>query len=185
MRGNGQRRTLVLAIAILVVMVGMVAASVPLYSLLCRATGLSGTPRRVMAASGEQASAKTMTIRFDASVMRGLPWKFAPGQTKMTVHLGETTLATFTAHNSASTPLTGTASFNVTPLKAAPYVDKIACFCFTEQKLEPGQTVDMPVTFYVDPKIADDPETNDIDTITLSYTFFQARPPAARSEGPS
>ena len=84
------------------------------------------------------------------------------------------------AHNAATTPLSGTASFNVTPLKAAPYVDKIACFCFTEQRLEPGQTVDMPVTFYIDPKIADDPETNDIDTITLSYTFYPVRDPAPK-----
>lgn len=114
-----------------------------------------------------------MTVRFDASINGTLPWDFAPAQGPMTVHVGEEHLAFFQATNTSGAPITGTATFNVTPLKAAKYFTKIDCFCFTEQTLQPGQTADMPVTFYVDPAIVDDPHVSEVKTITLSYTFFQ------------
>lgn len=174
---NGKKRTVTVLMLALAVMFGLVAASVPLYSLFCRVTGYAGTPR---IADGQAAHpmGQTIVIRFDASVMKGMPWRFAPERTSMTVHLGETALAVFTAENLADQPITGTATFNVTPAKAAPYVNKIQCFCFSEQSLAAGETAEMPVSFYIDPQIATDPNTDDVKTITLSYTFFRAKTPS-------
>ncbi|HLN23116.1 MAG TPA: cytochrome c oxidase assembly protein [Patescibacteria group bacterium] len=184
---TGTRRTVLFSVGAIAVMVALVVASVPLYSLFCRVTGYAGTPR---IASGDSpvTSDRMVTVRFDASVMHGMPWRFTPDQTSLQVRLGETQLASFTAENTSDQPITGTAAFNVTPAKAGRYVDKIACFCFSAQRLAAGQKVEMPVSFYIDPKIADDPDTNDVSTITLSYTFFKARdqtPPTPPAENPS
>ncbi len=168
-------RTLVFSLGALAAMIGLVAASVPLYSLFCKATGAGGTPKTASAPSAGGISGQTVEIRFDAAVMKDVPWRFAPERTAMTVHLGETNLAIFTATNQGKEALTGTAAFNVMPAKAGPYVDKIQCFCFSEQRIAAGQTVDMPVSFFIDPAIAADPLTNDVHTITLSYTFFKSR----------
>lgn len=155
-------------------MVGVAFAAVPAYRLFCQITGYGGTPKvEAAGAAGPRVLERTMTVRFDASVNGTLPWTFAPAQGPMTVHVGEEGLAFFQATNTSDTPITGTATFNVTPLKAARYFTKIDCFCFTEQTLQPGQTADMPVTFYVDPAIADDPHVAEVKTITLSYTFFR------------
>ncbi|MGE5516597.1 MAG: cytochrome c oxidase assembly protein [Bacteroidota bacterium] len=169
MSGNG--RVVMLSLAALAVMVGLVSASVPLYRLFCKLTGAGGLTQVAAAAPG--ATDRVVTVRFDASVAKGMPWRFQPTQREMQVHLGEQVLATYHATNTGAEPVVGTATFNVTPDKAGRYFDKIACFCFSEQRLEPGQTVDMPVTFFVDPALADDPNANEVRTITLSYTFFR------------
>jgi cytochrome c oxidase assembly protein subunit 11 len=171
---DGKARTLALSIAVLAAMVGLVAASVPLYALFCKVTGAGGAPR---VAEGPSATItrQTVEVRFDGSVMKDMPWRFHPVQTSMTVHLGETNLAIFTAENLAAEAVTGTALFNVMPAKAGPYVDKIQCFCFSEQRLAAGEKAEFPVSFYIDPAIASDPETSDVHTITLSYSFFKAR----------
>jgi cytochrome c oxidase assembly protein subunit 11 len=168
---NANGRVVLLSLAALIGMVGMVAASVPLYRLFCRVTGYDGATSIAAAAPG--ATARMVTVRFDASVAKGMPWRFRPAQPEMQVHLGEQVLATYTATNTSAEPVVGTATFNVTPAKAGRYFDKIACFCFSEQRLEPGQSVEMPVTFFVDPALADDPNADEVKTITLSYTFFR------------
>ena len=149
-------------------------ASVPLYRLFCQVTGFAGTTQRVEAPSKEIGT-RMITVRFDAGVARGMPWDFGPDQVSMKVKVGETALATFHAVNKTSQAITGRATFNVTPLKAGAYFDKIACFCFNEQTLGPGQRADMPVQFYINPDIVKDVNMDDVDTITLSYTFFRAR----------
>lgn len=169
---NANGRVVLVSLAALLGMVGMVAASVPLYRLFCKVTGYDGATRVAAAAPG--ATARMVTVRFDASVAKGLPWRFRPTQREMTIPLGEQVLATYTATNTGTVPIVGTATFNVAPAKAGRYFDKIACFCFSEQRLEPGQSVDMPVTFFVDPALADDPDANEVQTITLSYTFFRS-----------
>jgi len=170
---SGKTKTLLAAFAALAVMVGLVVASVPLYTLFCKATGLGGTPRVDSAAPEGQVQAKTIQIRFDTNTAKGLPWRFVPNQGSMTIRLGEPNIATFTAENKGSETITGTAAFNVTPAKAGQYVNKIQCFCFSEQTLAAGQTVEMPVQFFIDPAIATDPNTSDVTTITLSYSFFR------------
>lgn len=165
------RRTLVILAVLPVAMVGLAYASVPLYDLFCRVTGFAGTPGVAAAPSGVVAD-RNMTVRFDASVNPSLPWRFVPGQEPMTVRVGETAMAFFRARNRAAEPTVGTATFNVTPLKAAKYVDKIDCFCFTEQRLAAGEEVDMGVSFFIDPAIMDDRNLDEVTTITLSYTFF-------------
>lgn len=155
-----------------VAMAGLSFAAVPLYDLFCRVTGFAGTPGVSAAAPG--ASGHSMTVRFNADVARDLPWRFEPVDRQLTVDAGESVLAFYRATNDGAEPITGTATFNVTPLKVGQYVQKIDCFCFEEQRLEPGQTVDMPLTFYVDPEIATDLSTREVTTVTLSYTFFEA-----------
>lgn len=159
-------------------MVGLSFAAVPLYDLFCRATGFGGTTQRAAQAPGA-ASERIVTVRFNADVARSMPWQFQPVQRSVTVRPGEETLIHYRAHNPTGRAIIGTATFNVTPDKAGAYFDKIACFCFEEQRLEPGQTVDMPVSFFVDPKIAEDRDLDGVDTITLSYTFFEKRQPPA------
>ncbi len=162
-------------------MVGASFAAVPLYRLFCQVTGYGGTTQRAErapAAAGE----RLITVRFDANVSgNGLPWAFAPVEREMRVRVGEEHLAFYRATNEARVATTGQATFNVTPHKAGPYFSKIACFCFSEQTLGPRQSMDMPVSFFIDPAIAGDPNTADIDTITLSYTFFRTEPTGGRS----
>jgi cytochrome c oxidase assembly protein subunit 11 len=173
---KSNRRVGLMALAVVVAMASLGFASVPLYRMFCQVTGFNGTPQRSTAA--EAAQVKTigskMVIRFDANIDRGMPWEFRPAQNTQTVQIGARTLAHFKARNTSDKPITGRASFNVEPEQAAPYFHKIQCFCFTEQTLKPGQEVDMPVVYYVDPKILDDPDNKGVDVITLSYTFHQA-----------
>jgi cytochrome c oxidase assembly protein subunit 11 len=165
------RMTAVLATGVIAGMLGLTAAAVPLYRLFCQVTGYGGTTQRAEQAPEAVAEA-TIKIRFNADVAQGLPWSFAPAAREIEVRIGEQSLAFYRAHNSASRPITGTATFNVTPAKAGVYFSKIDCFCFTEQTLAPDQSVDMPVSFFVDPAILDDPGTRELRSITLSYTFF-------------
>lgn len=162
-----------LMVGLLVVVGGMVGASyaaVPLYRIFCQVTGFGGTPS-VARAPSATVSDRMMNIRFDSTV-NGLDWAFQPVRREVRVRVGETMVAYFRAHNNSDRAVTGSATFNVTPLKAGGYFTKIECFCFTEQRLEPGQTVDMPVTFFVDPEISGNVNLDDVETITLSYTFY-------------
>ena len=154
-------------------MVGVAFASVPLYRLFCQVTGFGGTTQ-VASEAPETVSERSVTIRFNADVNPELPWSFQPVERALDIRIGEQGLAFYRASNVGSEPVTGTASFNVTPLKAGVYFSKVQCFCFEEQRLEPGQTVDMPVSFFVDPEILEDPNLDDVSTITLSYTFFRS-----------
>jgi cytochrome c oxidase assembly protein subunit 11 len=163
---------------LIAVMAGLSFAAVPLYRLFCQATGYDGTPRRADAASARTIN-REITVRFDANVSSALAWKFQPAQREMRLKVGENALAFFKAANVSTTPLTGTATFNVTPEIAASYFNKVECFCFTEQRLAPGQKADLPVSFFIDPAIADDPDAKGIQEITLSYTFFKASKPDA------
>ncbi|WP_142847314.1 cytochrome c oxidase assembly protein [Telmatospirillum sp. J64-1] len=168
------RRTVLASLAAVAAMVGLVVASVPLYDLFCRVTGYGGTPR-VAASTGEVVSDRIMTIRFDSNTMPDLEWRFSPDQRSMDVRLGESGLAFYTATNTGDEPVVGTATFNVTPMKAGIYFNKVECFCFTEQVLQPGESIQMPVSFFVDPALAEDRYVNEVTTITLSYTFFRAQ----------
>ena len=152
-------------------MLGASFAAVPLYRIFCQVTGYGGTTQVAHEAPARVLDRK-VTVRFNADVAPGLAWSFEPVQRDLTVHIGETALAYYRARNLTNRPITGMAAFNVTPDKAGLYFDKIACFCFNQQTLAPGQTVDMPVTFFVDPKLAGDRGMNDVTDITLSYTFF-------------
>ncbi|MCF8483214.1 MAG: cytochrome c oxidase assembly protein [Rhodospirillum sp.] len=158
-------------------MVGLAFASVPLYRIFCQVTGYGGIPGVDVPAPGAATegpgAGRIMTVRFNADTDKGLPWHFKPNQKSIDVTLGEQALATFRTSNQGDRPIIGTATFNVTPTKAAQYFSKIQCFCFTEQRLEPGEILDMPVTFYVDPAIAEDDTTSEVTTLTLSYTFFE------------
>jgi len=178
-----RRHSLVaLSLAALVAgMVGLAFASVPLYRMFCQVTGYGGIPQRAEKAPGEVLD-RTIRVRFDGNVDHGLPWTFAPVQQTMDVKIGETALAFFKATNNSSVPVSGRAIFNVSPELAGRYFTKIECFCFKQQTLAAGQTVDMPVTFFVDPKFVEDEDTKDISEITLSYTFYpsgEVNPPAA------
>ena len=174
-RTKSNRRLAIALSGLVAGMVGLSYASVPLYELFCQVTGYGGTPQVATTAPGA-VSDKKIVIRFDANTNPKLPWKFKATQTEMTVKLGEQTLAFYEAQNLGGVAVTGTAVFNVTPLKAGPYFSKIECFCFTEQTLTAGQRVDMPVQFFVDPEIFTNPDTKDVNTVTLSYTFYPAEP---------
>lgn len=160
-------------------MVGLSFAAVPLYRIFCQVTGYGGTPAVEAARSAGTVSDKSVRITLDANINRDLPWSFKPVDRDFAVRLGEETMAFYEAHNPTDRTITGTAVFNVTPQKAAIYFNKIDCFCFTQQTLEPGQTVSMPVLFYVDPAMLDDDNAFDVQAITLSYTFY----PAAGDDG--
>lgn len=168
-------------------MVGMSFAAVPLYQMFCQVTGYGGTTQRADAAPGTIID-RTITVRFDANVGNGLGWSFRPVTREVKVRLGEIGEATFRAENRTAAANTGSAVFNVAPGEAGLYFNKIACFCFTQQELEPGESVDMPVTFFVDPALAADPDLGPTNTITLSYTFYPAaspdRPVAAAADEP-
>jgi cytochrome c oxidase assembly protein subunit 11 len=154
-------------------MVGLSFAAVPLYDLFCRVTGYGGTTR-VAEAAPETGVARTMTVRFDVNVVDGITWRFEPAVNTMETEVGVEQLAFYRATNIGDKPIVGTASFNVTPHKAGPYFAKIECFCFTEQVLMPGQTVDMPVQFFLDPDMMEDRKMDDVSVVTLSYTFYPA-----------
>jgi len=154
-------------------MVGLAFASVPLYQLFCQVTGYGGTPK-IVSESMVTPSAKTIAVRFDANVNPALAWEFKPGQKEITVNAGVATRIVYWARNMAKTTITGTATFNITPYKAAQYFSKIDCFCFTEQRLTPGEEASLGVEFFVDPEIFNDPNTREVKTITLSYTFFRS-----------
>jgi cytochrome c oxidase assembly protein subunit 11 len=166
------RRTVRSLVAAFVGMCCLAYASVPLYRIFCQETGFGGTTQRVDSAPS-QAGAREITVRFDASVAQGMPWEFAPDQVSVKVHVGEPTVISYHAINKTNQPVTGQATFNVTPLKAGIYFDKIQCFCFNEQTLKPGEGVDMAVQFFVDPGYYKNPDVRNA-AITLSYTFFRA-----------
>jgi cytochrome c oxidase assembly protein subunit 11 len=170
-RNRANTATALVAVGVIAGMAGLTAAAVPLYDWFCRVTGYGGTTQRADQAP-VAALDRTITVRFNADVARDLPWGFAPVQRQMEVRLGEQHLAFYRAINRADHPVVGSATFNVTPHSAGLYFSKLACFCFEEQVLQPGEAVDMPVSFYVDPALLDDPDARDLRSITLSYTFF-------------
>ncbi|HZB90167.1 MAG TPA: cytochrome c oxidase assembly protein [Stellaceae bacterium] len=175
-----QRKNLTIVaglVGILAAMTTLVAFSVPLYRLFCAATGYEGTTQRA-AEDTATPTKRIVTVRFDTQVADQLPWRFEPVQRQVTVHLGEEKLVFFRAQNLSDHAIIGHATFNVTPSKAGLYFNKIQCFCFTDERLEPGTSVDMPVDFFVDPAMAKDPNARDVDTITLSYTFFPSASPS-------
>jgi cytochrome c oxidase assembly protein subunit 11 len=165
-------------VAFFATMFGAAFAAVPLYDWFCRVTGIGGTTQ-VATRAPDQVLERTITVRFDANVSGGLPWRFEPLQTTMTVRLGEPVLAHYRVTNlSSSRETVGTASYNVTPLTTGVFFHKMACFCFTEQFLAPGETQDFTVSFFVDPDLDKDHGSKSLDTITLSYTFFPTRNPS-------
>lgn len=171
---NRNIKTAALAGTLAISMVGLGFAAVPLYKLFCATTGFGGTTMRVDEAQAATVkdTGKEITIRFDANHRGDLPWEFRPERATDVVSVGARDMAIFLAKNESGESVTGTATFNVVPELAGKYFNKIQCFCFTEQTLKPGQQVRMPVLYYVDPKILTDPETKDIQEITLSYTFY-------------
>lgn len=172
-RDRRNRRTLVAMATVGLAMLALGFASVPLYRIFCEQTGFGGTTMRADPnARVQQAVGHTMSIRFDSNVQPGMPWQFYPERPTDTVTIGRKNMAIFIAKNMSDKPVTGTASFNVTPTQAGAYFAKIQCFCFTQQTLQPGQEVRMPVTYYVDPKILQDADNKDTQQITLSYTFY-------------
>ena len=150
----------------------MAWAAVPFYSWFCRVTGFGGTTNVASATTGTVLD-REIKIRFDGSKARDFPWEFKPAQTEMTMKIGEDGLAFYEAYNPTDKPIAGQASYNVYPYEAGGYFNKIECFCFTEQVLMPGERVQMPVNFFVDPEIVDDPDAKHINHITLSYTFYE------------
>jgi len=158
-------------LAVVIGMVGMSFAFIPLYNLFCRVTGFGGTPI-ISESLPDTVLDRVITIKFNATTSRNLPWDFKPEQREIDVQLGQRGLTAYSAKNTTNRPTAGTAIYNVTPLKVGKYFHKIQCFCFDEQMLKPGEHMDMPVMFYVDPAMNDDPLMEDVDTITLSYTFF-------------
>jgi len=165
-------RTALLAGLLVCGMTGLAFASAPLYSAFCRLTGFGGTPLRDEGGRAPGATGRTISVRFDANTSPALPWRFQPVDNRRTIPIGARNIALFTARNLSGRSITGQATFNVTPSQVGQYFTKIQCFCFTEQTLRAGQEVQMPVVFYVDPRILDDPDTRGITEITLSYTFY-------------
>ena len=155
-------------------MTGLASAAVPLYRVFCQATGFAGTPALAEVAPREIAE-RRITVRFDANTSKELPWRFRPVARLMTVRVGEQGFAHYVARSLADVATTGRAAFNVTPLKAGRYFTKLDCFCFQEQRLAPGEEVEMGVAFFIDPSILENANLDDVDTITLSYSFFRAR----------
>ena len=184
---SGKRHTTI-ALALAGVVAGMLAlsyAAVPLYQIFCQVTGYGGTVQQAEKASDRIVDRK-ITVRFDANVARGMPWDFKPVTRSLELRLGENAIAEYQARNPTGEPVGGTATFNVSPAAAGRYFNKIECFCFTEQLLGPGESATMPVSFFVDPELENDPETSKIQEITLSYTFFRIEDPdgvAAASDG--
>lgn len=175
---TGKLRTAMFAALGVCCMTGLGYASVPLYRLFCQATGLNGTTQRALAAPG--ATDRQIQVDFDSNVAPKLPWNFQPVQRSETVTIGARNMAFFTATNRSDKTITGSATFNVSPAQAGLYFTKIQCFCFNQQTLKPGETVRMPVIFFVDPKILKDPDAKDVSTITLSYTFYPVDSPAPK-----
>ena len=176
-RPANTRKTAAILSALVIAMIGLAFASAPLYRAFCQATGFGGTTLRADKAPG--AIAGKVGVRFDANVHPGLPWRFEPEQNTVVVKPGAQAKIFYKAQNLSARAWTGQAVYNVSPDQVGKYFKKIQCFCFTEQTLKAGQSVDMPVVFFVDPKIKDDPDTKDIDEITLSYTFYPVETTAA------
>lgn len=174
-------RVALMAASVAAGMVGLSFASVPLYRLFCQVTGFGGTTQRADAAP-EQVSDKIVSVRFDANTSEKLPWAFHPVQNTVNVRVGEQSMAYYEAINRSGETLTGTAVFNVTPPQAGAYFNKIQCFCFTEQTLKPGEKIEMPISFFVDPDMLKDADAAGIQEITLSYTFYPVDKPKAVTE---
>jgi cytochrome c oxidase assembly protein subunit 11 len=177
------RRNKLLAGVVFVVMIGMVGmsfAAIPLYRLFCAATGYGGTPN-IALATAPGANGETIRVRFNADINPDLPWTFAPDQVEVSLKLGEEQVAFYHAVNKSTRPVTGMALYNVTPEKVGKYFHKTACFCFNKQTLSPEQSMEFPVSFWVDPAIRTDPNTADVKVVTLSYTFFRSLDDAAKS----
>ncbi len=172
-----QRRVGLAAAGTALAMLGLAFASVPLYRIFCQTTGYGGTTQRADRPS-DQVLDRKVTVRFDGNVSPGLKWRFEPLQQALDVRIGENTLAYFRATNLSDQPTTGTAVFNVLPEQVGIHFNKVQCFCFTEQRLEPGQSIEMPVSFFVDTAFASDKDTKDFTDLTLSYTFY----PASRAQ---
>lgn len=168
----GPKKTLLQTVGVVVVMGALAWASVPFYNWFCRVTGFGGTTN-VAETGSDVILDQTIKVRFDASKERGMPWEFKPMQREMEIRIGETGLAFYEAYNPTDRVIAGSASYNVAPFDAGGYFTKIDCFCFTEQVLQPGERVSMPVTFYVDPGIVDDRDAKFVKSITLSYTFYE------------
>jgi len=166
-------RTGLIVLAVVLGMTALAFASVPLYSLFCRVTGFGGTTQTASALP-DQIIDRTITVKFNADTGLNMPWNFESDLRAVDVQMGERGLASFTAHNPTNKPVAGTALYNVTPPKAGQYFHKIQCFCFDKQILAPGQKVSMPVMFYIDPEMDQDPNMKDVTVITLSYTFYQS-----------
>ena len=179
-RMEPQNRTLTLLVGVVAVMTSLSFAAVPFYDWFCRVTGFGGTTS-VADAGSDLILERSIKIRFDASLEAGMPWDFRPAQTEMELRIGETALAFYEAYNPTDHAIAGTASYNVSPYAAGGYFTKIDCFCFEMQVLQPGERVMMPVSFYVDPAIVDDPEGQFVQAITLSYTFHQTDLPEAQA----
>ncbi|MDD8024298.1 MAG: cytochrome c oxidase assembly protein [Paracoccaceae bacterium] len=177
---QSNRRIVLQLLAVVAVMGAGAWAAVPFYSWFCRTTGFAGTTQ-VSKTAPDVILDETVTIRFDANVARGMPWKFRPMQNEMTLRIGETGLAYFEAYNPSDRGVAGTASYNVAPDQAGGFFDKIECFCFTEQVLQPGERVEMPVSFFVDPALVTDRDAGRIRNITLSYTFFETELPSQQA----
>ena len=174
-------RTAAIFALLALAMVGLAFASVPLYRLFCQVTGFGGTTQMRAGGDAPGAVGTIINVRFDANTNSALPWSFEPEKNVERTALGARKMAFYTAKNLSDKPVTGTATFNVTPAQAGQYFTKIECFCFTEQTLKPGEEIRMPVVYYVDPKMMDDPEGRKISEITLSYTFYPVDEPKARS----
>ncbi|MCW2338689.1 cytochrome c oxidase assembly protein subunit 11 [Sphingobium sp. B2D3A] len=180
------RKTALLAALVAVAMLGLGFAAVPLYRLFCQVTGFGGTTQRVDAAEAAKAvslqtQGRQLSIRFDSNIGGGIPWEFYPEKRRVTVGVGGKSMAIFIAKNTSNKPITGRAVFNVTPEYVGKYFSKVQCFCFTEQTLQPGQQVRMPVLFYVDKAFLDDSDGKDVQEITLSYTFYPVEKPDDQS----
>ncbi len=169
---EGPRKTVAQTVSLVLVMGGLAWASVPFYDWFCRVTGFGGTPGISEVASDEILK-QTITVRFDGSLQRDMPWTFKPEVREMEIRIGDTGLAFYEAYNPTDKPVAGSASYNVAPYQAGYFFNKIDCFCFEEQVLAPGERVMMPVTFYVAPEIVDDRDGKHVHTITLSYTFYE------------
>ncbi len=183
---RANKKTAMIVASVVVGMIALSFASVPAYRAFCQVTGWGGYTQRADK-SADRTLAREVTIRFDGTVAQGLAWRFKPEQLAQTLHIGETGLAFYEAENLSKRPVTGRATYNVSPAKAGIYFKKIECFCFTEQTLSPGEKVSMPVTYFIDPALADDPNMAEVQTITLSYTFFawDDEPAAAGAVGGS
>ena len=176
---SGKTRTALFLVLLVFSMTGLAFASVPLYRIFCQVTGFNGTPLRAASAPG--AATGEIGVRFDANVNRALPWRFEPVQRTVKIVPGERVQIAYRATNLVARATTGAATFNETPALAGQYFSKIECFCFSEQTLNGGESVDMPVVFFVDPKLRDDPAIKDLDEITLSYTFYPVENPNSGS----
>lgn len=168
-------RTMVIILSVVIGMIGLSFASVPLYQIFCQVTGYGGTTQVAANSYDMPILDREVRVSFTSSTQPDLPWEFEPMQRRVTVNLGEEALVFYRARNVSDKPVTGTAVFNVTPFKTGPYFSKIECFCFTEQTLQPGEEMVMPVTFFVDPVMDEEQNLDDVKEITLSYTFFEAR----------